>query len=197
MKPTLLIKSILFIIAVLILPASVFKNKNNKRNAVVEKTATIFPVPPKTDLLLFYVQRTPNINTIVYNLNMDENGVLDTDEPVIASWIRYQDNGEIEKLSYIQRKYAYGVVSTLTDAAQGSYSVEFVSYSKRKLLLKKSAVDKKYHIYITINNKTVILNRVFLNIEDGGTFWFPSITSVELKGTNPDTGAEIIEVFKP
>jgi hypothetical protein len=57
-------------------------------------------------------------------------------------------------------------------------------------------VDGKYHAYTTIKGKTAILNSVFLTIE-GGSFWFPRITSVEIKGIDPNTKSEIVEVFKP
>ena len=98
-----------------------------------------FPVPPKSDKLLFYIQRSPNINTIMYELNVDEKGVLNKEEPIHVYWIRYAD--EIKKnaeLSYIQRKYAYGVTTRLIDAEKQIYQVYFVSYSKRNIYLIKS-----------------------------------------------------------
>src|SRR4051812_538498 len=67
-----------------------------------------FPVPPASASQLFYLQRTPNTNTIVYELNL-KNGVPDADNPVHAFWLRYQEKGQQEELSYIQRKFAYGI----------------------------------------------------------------------------------------
>ncbi len=182
-------------IGLLSLSGFVFKNKTTTELIAFDGGSDKYPVPPKSEQLLFYVQRTPNTNTIVYTLNMDKSGKLNQEEPVQAYWIRYQEQGQVAELNYIQRKYAYGVVSTLTDEKKGSYSVEFVSYSKRKLSLIKSAKGE-YHAYTSIKGKTAILNSVFLNIE-GGSFWMPRITSVEIKGTDPDTKAEVVEIFKP
>lgn len=58
------------------------------------------------------------------------------------------------------------------------------------------AADGKYHIFALIAQKQVILNRIFVKIE-GGSFWLPNVVYVELKGTDPVTGREIVEHFKP
>jgi len=142
---------------------------------------------------LFYVQRTPNANTIVYELNLDNNGQPDTDEPVHAYWIRYTEGGKKVDLNFIQRKFAYGLTSK--SLGNGKYDIRFVSYKKFPLTLMKGA-DGKYHIFATIAQKQFIVNRVFVRIE-GGSFWVPNVRFVEFKGTDPATGKEVTERFKP
>jgi hypothetical protein len=78
---------------------------------------------------------------------------------------------------------------------EGEYDVRFVAYKKLPLNLLKSG-DGKYHIFAPIAKKQAILNRIFVKVE-GGSFWLPNIVYVELKGTDPATGKEIIERFKP
>jgi hypothetical protein len=58
------------------------------------------------------------------------------------------------------------------------------------------ANDGKYHIFATIEQKQMMLNRVFVKIE-GGSFWLPNVVYVELRGTDQTTGREIIQRFKP
>jgi hypothetical protein len=152
-----------------------------------------FPVPPTNAERLFYIQRTPNTNTIVYDLNLNSDGKLNTEEPIKPYWIKYAEKGQKEYLNYIQRKFAYGL--TYKALNNGSFDVRFVSYKKFPLTLMK-ATDGKYHIFAVIAQKQVMLNRIFLKIE-GGSFWFPSVTYVEVKGSDPVTGREIIERFKP
>jgi hypothetical protein len=60
----------------------------------------------------------------------------------------------------------------------------------------KSTRDNRYHIIATINKKDIEVSRVFLQIE-GGSFWLPNVVCAEVTGVDPDTGAEIIERFKP
>ena len=142
---------------------------------------------------LFYVQRTPNSNTIVYELNIDSDGKINEDEPVHPYWIRYHDKGEKADLNFIQRKFAYGVTSK--PLGNGKFDIRFVSYKKFPLTLMKGS-DGKYHIFATISQHQLIVNRIFLRIE-GGSFWVPNVRFVEFKGTDPATGKEVTERFKP
>src|SRR3954452_17345983 len=70
-----------------------------------------FPVPSGNNKQLFYLQRTANTNTIVYELNYN-NRDLDVEEPIHVYWIRYTEQGQKEELNYIQKKFAYGVKFT-------------------------------------------------------------------------------------
>lgn len=142
---------------------------------------------------LFYVQRSSNANTIVYELKLGSNGQPNEDEPVHPYWIRYTEGGKKEDLSYIQRKFAYGVNAKAL--GNGKYDIRFVSYKKFPLTLMKGA-DGKYHIFATISQKQFIVNRIFVKIE-GGSFWVPNVRYVEFKGTDPATGKEVTERFKP
>lgn len=153
----------------------------------------IYPTPPFTNSRLFYLQRTPNANTIVYDLNTDDRGKLDANEPVKVYWIRYAEKGQKQDLNYIQRKFAYGLSATPLN--NGNYDIRFVSYKKFPLTLMR-ANDGKYHIFAFISKKQVMLNRIFVKI-DGGSFWIPNVLYVEIAGTDPQTGREMVERFKP
>ena len=152
-----------------------------------------YPALPDNISRLFYVQRSPNNNTIVYELNTGKNGQLDAENPLHVYWIRYAEKGQKEELNYIQRKFAYGVVTK--PLGRDKYDVRFVSYKKFPLTLMK-AEDGKYHIFATVNQKEMALSRIFIKIE-GGSFWLPNVKYVEMKGTDPSTGKEITERFKP
>ncbi|MEO5594798.1 MAG: DUF4833 domain-containing protein [Chitinophagaceae bacterium] len=152
-----------------------------------------FPVPAGNINQLFYLQRTSNKNTIVYDLNI-VNGALDKNEPVHVYWIRYSDQGQRQELSYIQRTFAYGIKTTAL-ANNSGYVMHFVSYKKYLLYLVKSVVDNKYRVYTTVNSKTVVVNRIFIKI-NGGSFWSPNVEYVEIKGVDPANGKEITDRLK-
>jgi len=139
----------------------------------------IFPVPQGISNQLFYLQRDPNTNTIICQLNLDKRGEINKNQPVNVFWMRYGDKGEKKELSYIQRKFAYGIISK--DLGNGQFELRFTSHKKLPMYLSKSVLDKKYHIYATINNKKMELERIFLRI-NGGSFWFPNVKYVEIKG---------------
>jgi len=162
---------------------------------VVADPQDTFPVPSSNSNQLFYLQRTSNTNTIVCELNYDKNGQLDEESPVHVFWLRFQHEGGIRKeLTYIQRNFAYGIKSEAI--GNGNYRIWFVSYKKVKFLLTRSPKDNKYYAIATINQKPAILRRMFVKI-DGGSFWSPNVVYMEMKGTDPVTGKEEVERFKP
>ncbi|MFT4033661.1 MAG: DUF4833 domain-containing protein [Siphonobacter sp.] len=152
-----------------------------------------FPTPKGIPNLLFYIQRDPNTNTICYDLKQNDQGKIDTDNPIHIYWIRYPEGGIRKDLNFLQRKFAYGL--TIKKTANDSFDVRSVAYGKLPMTLKKDSKNK-YHIYAPINDKECILNRIFIRI-DGGTFWKPNVIYIELKGIDPNTGKTVLQRIKP
>jgi hypothetical protein len=150
-----------------------------------------FPVPARNSKQLFYLQRTANSNTVIYELNY-KNAILDTEEPIHVYWMRYDEQGQKAELNFLQRKFAYGVKSTLI--CKDKYKLHIVSFKKHPLYLVKGA-ENKYYVYTTINQKQAILNRIFVKI-NGGSVWSPNVEYIEVKGTDPATGKEVMERMK-
>jgi hypothetical protein len=147
-----------------------------------------FPVPARDALQLFYLQRTSNHNTIVYELSF-KNGKLDVRNPVHPFWIRYTEQSQRAELNFIQRTFAYGVKAKMQ--ADSSYVIKLVSYSHFSMTLKKGA-DGKYRIYAPINQQLMVLDRIFVKIT-GGSMWSPDIEYFELSGWDPATGKPVSE----
>jgi hypothetical protein len=150
-----------------------------------------FPIPAADAKQLFFLQRTPNTNTIICELNYKD-GVVDKEDPIHVFWIRYQEGGQKEDLNYIQRKFAYGVKSK--EIGDNKYELNFVSYKKYKMYLMQAS-DKQFHVYTTINNKQAILTRIYIEIK-GGSFWSPNIEYVEITGIDPATRFQVKERLK-
>ncbi|OYU55477.1 MAG: DUF4833 domain-containing protein [Chitinophagaceae bacterium BSSC1] len=159
---------------------------------VFGQTAVKYPIPTGNPHQLFFLQRDPNTNTIVYELNFKSNGELDMENPVHAYWIRYQDKGQKEELNYIQRNFAYGLKSKTL--AKDQYELHFVSYKTKLFFLKKGA-DNKFSLFTDINKKQAIIKQIFVRVK-GGSFWLPNVEYVELKGTDPVNGTEVVERMK-
>ncbi len=141
-----------------------------------------YPTPVGNSNQLFYLQRTHNKNTIVYELNF-KNGKVNTEDPVHVFWLRYQERGQKEELSYIQRKFAYGLKSK--KIAENQYELSLVSYKKYKIYLQNGA-DGKFHVYSMINKKWSLLTKIYIQTA-GGTFWSPNVEYVEITGIDPAT----------
>jgi phosphatidylglycerophosphate synthase len=151
---------------------------------------TDFPVPAGIPNQLFFLQRDPNTNTVIYQLNVNSAGKLDEDEPVRVFWIRYAEQGQREGLSFIQRKFAYGL--SAKKVATDKYELKFAAYNKVPFYLMRSGTDNAFHVYTVIANKQIMLNRVYLRIE-GGTFWVPNVKYIEFKGLNSATREPVVE----
>ena len=158
------------------------------------KPTTTFPVPSGVGNQLFYLQRDPNPNTVIYQLNVDRAGHLVEDEPVNVFWIRYDEHGERKELNFIQRRFAYGL--TAEKLAMDKYELKFAAYNKVRFYLLRSPTDKAFHVYTTLGGKQLQLERVFLRIE-GGTFWVPNVKYIEFKGTNTATREPAVERVLP
>jgi phosphatidylglycerophosphate synthase len=169
------------------------KSSFDDGKVVVREAVDTFPVPRFNGKTQFYVQRTPNTNTIMYELNM-KNGVLNEDHPIHVYWIRYADGGGTQELSYIQRKFAYGV--KVSKVADQKYKLLFAAYDKIPFYLMKSSAGI-FHTYVEINDKMIVLKRIYIRIDPGGTFWAPNVKYVEFKGTEVASGKEVTHRINP
>ena len=155
----------------------------------------LYPTPPPNVNRLFYLQRSPNINALSYDINIDKKtGKPDEESPIHIYWLRYAEgHGEPSELTYLQRKFAYGVTSTAL--GNDKFDIRIMSYKKFPLTLMRAA-DGKYHIFATVSKKQISLQKIFIQIK-GGSLWSPNIIFVEMKGTDPITGKDVTERFKP
>jgi hypothetical protein len=129
----------------------------------------------------------------MYELNM-KNGALNDDNPVHVYWIRYTEGGKTQELSYIQRKFAYGV--KVSKVAPEKYKLLFAAYDKVPFYLMKSTAGI-YHTYVELEGKMIVLKRLYIRIDPGGTFWAPNVKYVEFKGTEVGSGKEVIKRLNP
>ncbi|MBK7938872.1 MAG: DUF4833 domain-containing protein [Lewinellaceae bacterium] len=155
-----------------------------------------YPTPPDGRNRLFYIQRTGNTNTIVYDANVADSNSFQSDKPINIYWIRYADGGGTAGLSYLQRTFAYGVKCEKVSGTN-EYEFHIVSYSKKKLRLAFDAKGNPYAL-LEINGKKMALQKVFVKIEKSTTFTLtPKVEYVELHGKDPQSGAAMYEKFKP
>jgi Domain of unknown function (DUF4833) len=160
------------------------------------KAQTQYPTPPDKYGRLFYIQRSGNINTIVYDANFTGVKTFNSESPINAYWIRYADKGETRPLNYIQRTFAYGV-SVKKSNKPNEFIFNLVSYSKKKLTLSIDSYGNPFAI-MEVNGKELKLHHVFVKIEPGSMFTMaPKVNYVEIFGKDLKTGAAIYEKIIP
>ena len=175
----LLIKAAIFWIILLLSPLLYGQNLKE----------TSLPIPTGKNLL-FFLQRTPDANTVIYELNFKDDGAIDDRNPVKGSWIRYADNGKCKDLTSIEKQFAYGVKSKALGNDQ--FEIRLAAYKNIPIYLFKAHADQKYYIYIKDEGKNLLLKRVFVKV-NGGSFWFPKVAYIDLFTVHSETGKEFLK----
>ncbi|MBB6271984.1 hypothetical protein HDF26_002441 [Pedobacter cryoconitis] len=147
------------------------------------------PPAVRIENLLFFIQKSPDANTVVYELNLNEDGTLCTQDPVKVSWIRYAEDGKREELTSIERKHVYGVQSQ--DLGNDEYEIHLMAYTKLPLYLRRSQTDNKYKIYIKDEGLPYLLKRAFIKL-DRCSFWYPKVRYIDLVAVDTANGKEIL-----
>src|SRR5688572_11592857 len=155
-------------------------------NPIVNPTE--FPVPPYSKKSLFYIHRSPNPNTVIYEVNMNDKNVIDPESPVKVYWIRYGEKGQLRDLNYIEKTFAYGVKAETIN--QNSYKLQFVA-SKEKSFV--AALDDKGQACATmkINGRQSKLTKIFVQVAEEG--WWPKVAYVEFFGLDSETAKATYE----
>ncbi len=166
--------------------------KARSQPEAVRGPATEWPVPAEP-LQLFYLQRDPDINTVVYQLNMVD-GEINEDQPVNVFWIRYAENNEQKPLNYVQRTMAFGL--THKKLVNGDFALQLVSYKDLSLRLSYHPSMRRHVVYARINETQAILDRIYVRIDGGSTF-NPNILYFELSGRDTSTGRSVSERVTP
>ena len=153
---------------------------------------TSLPVPHEKGQL-FYLQRDPDENTVVYQLNT-QNDKIDQTNPIDVYWIRYAEGGTRKNLSFVQRTMAYGINSK--ELENGDFELQLAAYKALPLRLTYLKSQKKHVVLTKINGRPAILDRIFVRIT-GGTTLNPDIAYFELSGRDTTGTVRLSEQRQP
>ncbi|MFC0264368.1 DUF4833 domain-containing protein [Fontibacter flavus] len=148
----------------------------------------------KTDKnILFQIERSKDQDKIIYEVNWDKNGQINSEEPLVIHWIRASNNKKEEKLTWIQNKYAYGVKVLSQEDERVVF--QFVSYDKKSFTLTKTQ-NGIFTVTGEFDGKEIAIERIFIQI-DGGSFWLPKITKIDIFGTCINSEKQYISTIRP
>lgn len=151
-----------------------------------------YPTPSLNKDRLFYIQRSGNTNTIMYDANFVKEHKIDPDHPINTYWVIYDEGGKKKDLNFFQRKLAYGI-DFKPLGKSNEYEFTLVSYPKKKLYLHLDSNGIPFAV-IDINGKKANLHKVFVKIDPSGIFSLsPKVKYVELFGFDLITGIPVYE----
>ncbi|MFM8747547.1 MAG: DUF4833 domain-containing protein [Aestuariivirga sp.] len=151
-----------------------------------------YPAPHEENQI-FFVQRSMNPNTAVYTARLDDKGMLDQKRPVDVFWRRYNDEGEKQKLSFLERTAAFGVTVERVRNQKSAFRVSIVSYPQRPVLL--TLIDGRPRLVGQVAGEPAELIAAYLHLDESGSI--PSVTRVDLVGRSLASSKELRESFVP
>jgi len=139
-----------------------------------------YPIPELTKERLFFIQRSLNSNTIIYDAKFDHHGNLNAENPMDIYWIRYDENGQRMELRKMEKALAFGIEYSRIENYKNQYKVNIVAEKNKDILLKQIAPFEA-KAYVLIDNKMSQLSYLYLEAEDG---IIPELKSIEYFGVD-------------
>lgn len=157
-------------------------------SAAITRVRPEFKVPDEPNQL-FYIQRSPNSNTVIYAAKLDAKGAPDRREPVEGFWRKFNIDGSRQPLNFIERMMAYGVKQVRTEKS-GAVTFTVAALPERRIALSLDAA-RRPQATLQVGPHTVKLAYVYLHVVEGGLM--PEVPVVEIFGTDIATGKAIHE----
>ena len=141
---------------------------------------------------LFHIERSKNANIVQYDAQVAEDGKLYKKEPVVGYWIRLNEQGQKQELSWLQRTFAYG------------FSTKLDKNRERAILKMKADVGEDIEIIrvgdqfratIKIDGAPSYFEKMYIDATRDGMSL--NVRYVELFGKDMQTGEERYEKLVP
>lgn len=148
---------------------------------------------PSWGTSLFSIGRSKDADEIFYAINLTDPNKINVEAPIDVYWLRRTKNDKVEPLTWVQNKFAYGIVYVSKSDSYAKF--RFAAYDERTFELKKNEHDE-FRVFTTLDNEEVELNRIFIHIT-GGTFWIPQIPKVEVYSKVTGSNKALKEIITP
>ena len=153
---------------------------------------TMLQAEPPDRQPLFRIERNTNANIVQYDAQIGPNSKLDAKKPVAAYWIRLAEQGQVKKLSWLQRRFAYGFKADL-DRESDSVTLDMTIDIGR--LIKIQPAGEAYQATTDIDGMPSRIEKIYIHATGKGIS--TRVDFIELHGKNLDTGDETFEQIIP
>ncbi len=150
---------------------------------------------PQDDNLVFYLQLSDKTDTVVYAVNRQADGTVNTRNPVQVYWRVYDQGGVKRDLTFLQRNLAFGVQIAPLKDHPGDYVARLNAYPNIPVLVNETT-DGSVRALMTIAGKPAQLVCVYVErrIQLGIV---PQVLYIDFFGRTLDTGEKIVGRLKP
>ena len=142
---------------------------------------------------LFIIERSKNANVVHYDARLTSDGKLDTREPVIVYWVLLAEDGRRKKLSWIEKKKAYGF-TIKPDLSVNGYKMTLVAAPEHQITVKKEK-NGPVRAETIIGGRLSVLEKMYIDASEGLTG--PKVKYIDLYGKDLQTGEKRREKIVP
>jgi hypothetical protein len=132
---------------------------------------------------LFKIERSKNANIIQYDAQIGADGKLYKKEPVIGYWIRLAEQGQVKKLSWVQRKFAFGF-DTKFHQSSDSATINMVADLGQPIEVRHH--DGKYRAILKLDDGESELEKIFIQAHGKGIS--VTVEYIEIFGNDLESG---------
>jgi len=141
---------------------------------------------------LFKIERSKNANIVQYDAQVGPDGKLLKKEPVVAYWIRHNEQGQIEELSWVQRTFAFGVKGKLEKGGE-SAKLDMVADMGQPIRVIREG--DTYRAVAPIEGPMSYLEKMYINATGKGIK--VTVHYIEIFGKDMETGKDTYFKFFP
>jgi hypothetical protein len=141
---------------------------------------------------LFHIERSKNANIVQYDAQVAEDGKLFKKEPVVGYWIRLNEQGQKQELSWLQRTFAYGFKTEL-DKNRESALIDMKADVGQSIKVIRDG--DKFRATITIDGSPSYFEKMYIDATRDGMSL--DVRYVELFGEDMKTGESRYEKLSP
>ena len=141
---------------------------------------------------LFHIERSKNANIVQYDAQVAADGKLFKKEPVVGYWIRLNEQGQEQPLSWLQRTFAYGF-KTILDKSRESAELDMKADVGQ--LIKIVRQGDIFRATVTIDGAPSYFERMYIDATLHGLSL--DVRYVELFGEDMKTGEARYEKIIP
>ena len=135
---------------------------------------------------LFYIEKNDNANTTFYDINLDEDGLINSKKPIDIYWKLFDEDGRRDEVSFIARKLAFGL-SEIEEIDPGKHYSVRVASMDRNIEVKR--YDNCSWAEMVIDGKVSKIERVMLKIKK--SIPFVSLVYMDLYGSDIENTGKI------
>ena len=140
---------------------------------------------------LFFIERNKNKNYVQYDVRLTKDNDLPASNPVTTYWVL--ENGQQQKLSLIERKYAYGIDSQ-EKLEKNKFKVFLVALKGREIIVEK--IKGSFRAVVFIDGKQSILEKVYIASKER-LMGLPKVLYIDLFGRTKGKGFPMRERIIP